>query len=150
MGVFKADEVNAAFDLVCPELKSKYARYPMKYDAWLAPGDTYEGKPAYIAAKAGDEGMKEDYMYCKYGPAGPGYYHMLCKCSSVNLYTRIQNTSAGSCCSVDKQKAEALDTTRLILHYRHRCSRPDDLEGQKQGIDHMVGTKLNPVHGLRL
>jgi hypothetical protein len=151
MGVLSAATVNNAFDLTAPELKSPYARYPMKYERWLGFDEKYDGKPTFIGFEV-DEGFKEDYVYCKCGPQGKGYYHLLTQVSYVNLYSRIMSEGAGAGClwNKDGAKFDAWDTTRLILYSRTRCSRPDDDDAKEQGIDHYVGTKLNPVYGLKL
>jgi hypothetical protein len=63
MGVLSAATVNNAFGLTAPELKSPYARYPMKYERWLGFDEKHDGKPTFIGLEV-DEGFKEDYVYC--------------------------------------------------------------------------------------
>jgi hypothetical protein len=151
MVVQSAETINKAFDLTAPELKSQYARYPMKYARWLGFNEKYDGKPTFIAADT-DQGFKQDYVYCKHAPNGKGYYHLLTKVSHVNLFSRIlsEGAGAGCLCNKDFAKHDSWDTTRLVVYARTRCSRPDDDDAKEQGVDHYVGTKLNPVHGLKV
>lgn len=69
----------------CPELGSKYAQYPLEgYSKWLGFEEEIDGKPGFIAASQ-DGGMKENYVWCKVGMKGKGYYHLLTKVSYTNL-----------------------------------------------------------------
>lgn len=159
MGTFHPDEVNFAFGMFCPELtKSDLAKYPMARDRWLNYAETFDGKPTFIAAETDDQGIiKPDYVWCKAAPKGKGYYHVLTKTVYVNLYTRLMSTGppGGGCCGggggkpSDARAADAWDTARRVIYARSRCSRPDDVAAAEQQIDHMAGTKLNPVHGLK-
>ena len=154
MGAFQADEVNEAFALFCPELKPHYSQYPMEHDRWLNFKEKIDGKPTFVSADT-NEGFKEDYVWCKNGPVGRGYYHVLTKTAYVNLYSRLMMSEGGGaagCGCTPKRKvlgtADQHDTARRIVYARSRCSRPNDFDAQEQQIDHMAGTKLNPVHGL--
>jgi hypothetical protein len=151
MGVLSDATINKAFDLTAPELKSQYARYPMKYAGWLGFNEKHDGKPTFIGADT-DQGFKLDYVYCKHGPNGKGYYHLLTKVSHGNLFSRIVSEGAGAGClfNRDAAKFDAWDTTRRIVYARTRCSRPDDNDAKEQGVDHMAGTKLNPLYGLKV
>jgi hypothetical protein len=154
MTSYNPDKVNLAFAVICPELKSKYAVYPIPstyQGRWLTPSaeEKFEGKPVVLLTDK-EDGIKEDYVYCKATPLGRGYYHMLTKVAYVNLYTRIQNEGSGAfLCFGDKKKADQWDTCRRIVYNRSRASRPDDVQGAKQSIDHMEGSKL-PGYGLKL
>jgi hypothetical protein len=89
-------------------------------------------------------------MFCKRALKGPGYYHILTKVAYVNLYSRLVSTGSGaSCCFGDREINDAWDTTRRIVYNRSRGSVPGDILAAEQAIDHMEGTKLNPVHGLK-
>ena len=82
-------ELNAAMVRIAPELSSVYAEYPMLRQRWLGPHETGpKGEPCFIEAKQ-DEGRKPDYVYCKRGISGPGYYSLLTKIAYVNLYGRV-------------------------------------------------------------
>lgn len=159
MVVQTARQINEAFDLVCPELQSKYGRFPMKFDKWRYDFDgKYEdGKPIYIAAATDQDGVKLDYVFCKNGPLGKGYYHLCTKVAHVNLAGRFMSSTGpgghswcGGGAGSTAAERDAWDTTKRILYARSRCNKPDDDAAKEQGIDHMVGTELNPVHGLKL
>jgi hypothetical protein len=94
--------------------------------------------------------MKHNYVYCKVGLKGQGYYHLLTKVSYVNLYNRIGNSPPSVCCGGSREEVDAWDTTKRIVYNRSRAPRPDDMAGAKASIDSMEGSKLNPVHGLKL
>lgn len=155
MGAFKPDEVNEAFAAVCPgELTSKYCVYPFpkEYRAkWLSPKqDKFDGKPVFIKADKFD-GVKTDYIWCKNGTEGRGYYHVLTKIAWNNLYSRLSSEGDGTCCCMgDSKRADQWDTTRRIVYNRCRSNCPDDDKAAEQAIQHMAGTKLNPVHGLKI
>ena len=141
MTSYDHDEVNLAFAIICPELKSRYAVYPFpaKYgDHWLTPNREaeFQGKPVVLLAKK-EDGMKEDYVYCKAAPLGPGYYHVLTKVAYVNLYTRIQNQGNGKKFFFfgDRKHADQWDTCRRIVYNRCRANRPDDRHAAEAAID---------------
>eukprot|EP00339_Tiarina_fusa_P029193 CAMPEP_0117077502 /NCGR_PEP_ID=MMETSP0472-20121206/54654_1 /TAXON_ID=693140 ORGANISM="Tiarina fusus, Strain LIS" /NCGR_SAMPLE_ID=MMETSP0472 /ASSEMBLY_ACC=CAM_ASM_000603 /LENGTH=123 /DNA_ID=CAMNT_0004803879 /DNA_START=61 /DNA_END=428 /DNA_ORIENTATION=+ len=121
---FQPKKVNAAFADICPELKSKYAVYPIPepYNLkWLAPNSTFEKKPCFIET-AGDQGVIEDYVYCKLGPNGKGYYHVLTKMAYANLYSRLSAEGPGTCCGFgDRKRADKWDTARLVVYNRSRA-----------------------------
>lgn len=145
-----AAKVNKQMAATCPELASKYARYPLEgYSAWLGCDQEIDCKPAFIAALQ-DAGMKENYVWCKVGMKGKGYYHLLTKMSYVNLYNRIENSPPGACCGVggSYEETEAWETTKMYLYNRSRAPRPDDTAGASSAVDHMEGSKLNPLHGI--
>jgi hypothetical protein len=150
MVVLSDATINKAFDLTAPELESEYARYPMKYSRWLGFNEKHDGKPTFIGADT-CQGFKQDYVYCKRGPEGKGYYHLLTQVSHVNLLSRIVSEGAGAgCLNRDAAKFDAWDTTRRIVYARTRCSRPDDEDAKEQGVDQYAGTKLNPLYGLKV
>jgi hypothetical protein len=150
-GAFVPAEVNAAFDLTCPELKSEFARYPIKYSKWYGADDSYGEQPMFVAS-GNDMGMKLDYVFCKRGPKGKGYYHFLTQMSYTNLVTRISaNPPPGMCCCTSASLSlsfDAWDTTKRVLQYRTRLSRPDDSLFGEQGIHHMTQNHINPLHGI--
>jgi hypothetical protein len=148
MGPFKPAEVNAAFAKTCEELTSKYAQYPMQYERWYGSSELIDGMKVFIMAKK-DLGFKEHYVWCKYGPTEAGYYHILTKTAHVNLYSRFDSMAA-SCCGGKIDDFDAFDTTRRITYNRARSNIPNDSKAAEQAIQHMAGTKLNPVHGLKL
>ena len=158
MTFLSPNEVNYAFKLFCPELaKSKWALYPMQHDRWLNFNETSpDGKPVFVASQE-DQGPRDDYIYCKAGSKGKGYYHVLTKVAYVNLYTRLMSQgppNAGCNCAgkpdkADLRTADAWDTARRVVYARSRGSRPDDALAWKQQIDHMEGSKL-PGHGLKV
>lgn len=148
---YDADEVNIAFARVCPELKSRYAVYPFPESSpksWLVPSTegTHNGKPIVILSdkdsgdKKNEPGLKEDYVFCKAGPLGKGYYHVLTKTAYVNLSTRLNAQGSGKfLCFGDSQRADQWDTCRRIVYNRSRANRPDDEHAAAAAIDHMVG-----------
>jgi len=156
MTSFHHDDVNMAFALICPELKSRYAACPIPEQhgaKWLSPSATaeFEGKPIVVLAEK-DDGPKEDHICCKRGPIGAGHCHVLCRTSCVNLYTRLQKEGNGlvlGCLSGDRKHAGQWDTCRHIVCNHSRASRPDDADGAEKAIDHMEGSEL-PGHGLKL
>ena len=146
---YTASQVNKAFDLTCPELKSVYARYPLKEERWLDLNGEIDGKPVFLESSK-DAGLRDNYVFCKRSPKGPGYIHILTKVAYVNLYSRLlsEGAQAGCLCSRDAEKADAWDTTQRVVYNRSRASKPDDILAAEQAVDHMEGTKLNPVHGI--
>jgi hypothetical protein len=144
MTSYDHDEVNMAFAIFCPELKSRYAVYPFPEkcgERWLTSNSTdaeFEGKSVVLLAK--EDGRKEDYVYCKRAPLGPGYYHVLTKVAYVNLYTRLQNQGSGKfLCFGDSKHADQWDTCGRIIYNRSRANRPDDAHAAEAAIDHIVG-----------
>lgn len=150
MGVFKANEVNAAFKEFCPEIDTVHTHYPMKHERWLRFDETFQGEPTFIPCEK-DEGVQKNYVFCKHSPSGPGYVSIMCKVSYVNLYTRLMSEGPpGSCCRPDRAGADRWDTACRVVYGRTRASRPDGVAALEQQVDHMAGTKLNSVHGVRL
>ena len=153
MSAYDADEVNIAFARLCPELKSRYAVYPFPESSpasWLVPskGVTYEGKPVVVLAdtKEKEHPLKEDYVFCKAGPLGEGYYHVLTKTAYVNLSTRLNAQGNGKfLCFGDNQRAEQWDTCRRIVYNRSRANKPDDKHAAEAGVDQMVGALSSKV-----
>lgn len=149
MAPFKSDEVNAGFKQFCPELDNKYTLYPYAHDRWLNFEETIDGKPTFMVGHQ-DNGPLKNYVYCKNGPVGPGWYHVLCKTVYVNLYSRLKNQGPpGSFFRPDPKGADLHDTVCRVLYARSRASKPDDAAASEQQIDHHVGTKLNPLYGLK-
>lgn len=134
---FTAEEVNKAFKRAAPELyESEFATYPIKYDRWLQPNEEFEGKPMFVASET-DQGMETDYVFCKNGTHGKGYYHLLTKTSYVNLCSKLVSTGSGtSCCfGGDATTEDAWDTAKRICYNRSRASKPDDAVGMEQAVD---------------
>ena len=156
MTSFNAAEVNKAFAATCPELKSKYASYPIPQEystRWLALDGKDEDGNRVVILTEHDKGFKEHYVFCKNAPLGKGYYHMLTKCAYVNLYSRLMSEGSGAPClsfsTANRMRADQWETTRRVVYNRSRANRPDDVVGAEQAVDHMEGTKLNPVFGLK-
>mmetsp|Transcript_119 Transcript_119/g.222 ORF Transcript_119/g.222 Transcript_119/m.222 type:complete len:154 (-) Transcript_119:179-640(-) len=148
------EEANAAFAATCPELTSAYARYPIDFKRWLDLDEMMDGEKVFQKSEI-DNGLKENYVWCKNGPRGQGYYHLLTQISYVNLYSRIANSAHGSACCSSKSSAQRIkidqwDITRRIVYNRTRSSRPCDSLAAEAAIDHQVGTAANPLHGLKL
>lgn len=143
-----AAKVNEQLKMTCPELGSVYAQYPLDRDRWLGFDETIDGELVFVASTQ-DNGLKKNYVYCTVGQKGKGYYHLLNKTSYVNLYNREGNSPPGSCCAgASPEEMAAWETTKMYLYNRSRAPRPDDVAGAKASIDHMEGSKLNPVYGI--
>lgn len=165
MGLLDVDQVNRGLEHFVPELAhNKLARYPMtKHPRWLNFTESYQGKPTFIQSGVND-GVKEDYVYCKAAPMGKGYYHVLCKTDYVNLLTKHMSqgppggVNCGGCFGGGNKKddkynagsADDWNTVRLALYARTRSSMPNDLAASEQQIDHYAGTKLNPGQSLKV
>ena len=138
-----AEEVNRMMPKVAPELASRYARYPLREKAWLSPnGKGPKGEPCFV--KESDKGVvKMDYVYCKNGVNGTGYYHLLTKTSYINLYSRVVNSPPGVCgCNVSKEGRKAYeewDVVQRVLHNRQTCSVPDDGKGAAKSLKDAQG-----------
>mmetsp|Transcript_9927 Transcript_9927/g.11885 ORF Transcript_9927/g.11885 Transcript_9927/m.11885 type:complete len:142 (+) Transcript_9927:76-501(+) len=135
---FVAEEVNAAFAAICPELTSKYAIYPIDFEKWLELDDVIDGEKVFQKSD-NDMGLKENYVWCKNGPRGRGYYHLLTKMSYVNLYSRLSSSAPSSCCANQemRKKVDQWDTTRRVVYNRTRPTRPNDELGAESAIDHL-------------
>jgi hypothetical protein len=122
-----AFDINEKMPLVAPELASKYARYPLEGNEWIAPSamitidtpavdtnnssdDNFENNdgpeqiPAFIAKPKDpnfpNTAMKLDYVWGP-GPRGYGYYHLLTKASYTILNNRLrlsQKATVDCCC----------------------------------------------------
>ena len=141
MVVYNTDVVNIAFDVTCPELKgNRIGRYPMKYDRWLQPGEvTDDGKKTFIASPTADQDVKEDYVWCKFGSSGPGYYHLRTRIAYVNLGSRFQRGPPGGFCCFggpDKEFRDHWDTATRVIHNRSNMARPDDIGLSEAGTMH--------------
>ena len=93
-------DINAKMQKRVPELKSKYAAYPMNEVSWLKPpAKAPNGKPLFIKSPQPEKGevkeVKLDYVWGP-GTYGFGYYHMLMKEAYVILSARLQKESAPS------------------------------------------------------
>jgi hypothetical protein len=119
---------------VAAELASPYAHFPMRRQRWLGHSEsTDNGAPIFVP---GEKGMvKPDYVYCKQGPVGAGYYHFLCKIAHVNLYNRVSSEAPGGRCCGDKEARQNYadyEQVKAILYNRSRSSKPDDLQAAKE------------------
>ena len=135
-------ELNRIMSKVVPELDSEYAKYPLKRAQWLNyNGKGPNGESCYLSSQQ-DAGIKKDYVFCKNGPRGPGYYHLLCKVSYVNLYSRIHNSPPVACCAFSaesKQAYEDWDDIKRVVFNRQTSPRPDDAFGAQKAINDARG-----------
>jgi hypothetical protein len=141
-----------------PELDSDYARYPMYHKRWLQPSEKGpKGEPCFL--KCDDPTVvKKDYMYCKRGNFGPGYYSLMTKVAYVNLYTKHNSMQPGTCgiaCNAADRKAiDEHDDVRRLLYARYNSSKPFDTAAVEQAmnVSHAIAiaayTADNP--GLRI
>lgn len=124
----------------------------MDYARWLGYQEKVDGMPTFIPSTT-DEGLKKHYVYCKHGPHGVGYYHLLTKVSHVNLYNRLATEGACGCGCFRRSTTEymdALDTTRRVVYARARVSYPNDTVALEQQIQHIGAEMLYPLNGLKL
>jgi hypothetical protein len=138
-----ADELNESMIKFFPELKSEYARFPMSYERWLNPGEkTPKGDPCFVKSADGSI-FKKDYVWCKYGNFGPGYYHLLTKPAYVNLYNKIDSIQPGTCgiaCnSADRKAMDEHDDVKRLLYGRHMSPRPSDKAAEQRAMDESLG-----------
>ena len=140
------DAVNQMMPKVAPELASSYAKYPLTEKAWLNPaGKGPKGEPCFISGPDTGfyTGVKKDYVFCKNGPKGPGYYHLMIKVSYVNLYTRVRNSPPGVCgCAFsakDREAYEEWDVVQRVLYNRQTSPRPDDQFGAQKSLTDAQG-----------
>ena len=127
---------NDQMKMVCPELASPFAEYPMDREAWLmTDGTGPEGRPAYLQGP--DEGLKEHYVYGqpRNKQLPPGYYHLLTRESYSILYKRVASEApVGCCCFGDTKLVDAYDTTKRICWNRNVASRPNDALAAQEAI----------------
>lgn len=129
-----ADKINAQLQQIVPELKSKYAIYPIAMDRWYNFDEkSPDGKPIFISSEK-DTGLKMDYVYCSRGPQGKGYYHLLTKIAYVNLYNYVGNQAVGCCGSGDKTDADAHAVAKRIIYARSQARRPDDVVAREDAV----------------
>lgn len=129
-----------------PELKSEYARFPMTYTRWYQPGEKGpKGEPCYIKANTPDV-VKKDYVFCKYGASGPGYYSLMTKIAYVNLYSKHDSIQPGTCgcaCSAEDRKAiDEHDDVRRVLYARHLSPRPNDNDAVIRAMKESQGMSI--------
>jgi len=88
-----AKELNSSMVKFHPELSSDYAHYPMNHKRWLQPSEKGpNGEPCYV--KGGDPSLrKKDYVYCKRGAFGPGYYSLMTKVSAYFEHNMMRSTN---------------------------------------------------------
>lgn len=138
-----AAEINQSMVKFLPELDSVYARYPMHHERWYQPSEKGpKGEPCFLAASE-DAGIKKDYVFCKRGVKGAGYYLLMTKVSYVNLYTKLDSLQPGTCgmaCnSADRKAMDEYDDVKRVLYGRHMSPRPDDAAAGKRAMDEAVG-----------
>mmetsp|Transcript_28074 Transcript_28074/g.40653 ORF Transcript_28074/g.40653 Transcript_28074/m.40653 type:complete len:176 (-) Transcript_28074:470-997(-) len=137
-----AKELNASMIKFLPELDSDYARFPMNYEKWCHPKDKGpKGEPCYI--KSEDVGIKKDYVYCKAGTFGPGYYSLMTRISYVNLYSKHDSNAAGfcgcACNAADRKLLDEHDDVKRLLYGRQMSPRPNDTAAEKRAMDESHG-----------
>ena len=138
-----ANELNKSMVKFHPELDSDYARYPMNHKRWYQPGEKGpKGEPCFV--KGGDPSLrKKDYMYCKLGSFGPGYYSLMTKIAYVNLYTKHDSVQPGTCgmaCNAaDRQLLDEHDDVKRLLYGRHMSPKPTDAAAAKRAMDESEG-----------
>ena len=77
-------------------------------------------------------------MYCKNGPKGPGYYHLLIRVSYVNLFNCLASEapSAGSCSGAAAHKELIdYDTVKTIVYKHSVSTKPDDAHARQEVLE---------------
>ncbi len=133
-----------------PELASEYAKCPMNHERWYKPAEKGpKGEPCFI--KGGSpKVLKKDYVYCKFGMYGPGYYSLMTKCAWVNLYTKHMSIEpfCGCACNAKERKLlDEHDTVRRLLYGRHFAPRPTDEASHKRAMDESIGMSIAAFAG---
>ena len=116
-----------------PELDSDYARYPMNHARWYEPMATGpKGEPCFLPFD-GSNAVKQDYVFCKQGPNGAGYYSLMTHYAYVCLYKQIESVapqSAACPCFNSKETRDAVDRhddVKRVMFMRQLCvDKPDD------------------------
>jgi len=132
-----AKEINKALVEFLPELDSEYAQYPMRHERWYDPNEKGpKGEPCFIPHDGSilATPIKKDYVYCKEGRGGKGYYSLMTRTSYVNLLGKVKSVAPqGSCaacpCFASKQLRDALDRyddAKRVIIMRANCAIPDD------------------------
>lgn len=150
MVVYNAEVVNEAFSATCPKLKDNLiGKYPMEYERWLQPNEELlnaedDGKQPttkMFLASSENQGLKRDYVWCKHGPNGKGYYHLRTRIAHVNLSSRFRMGAPGRgglfCClyaGPDKVFLNHWDTTNRVLFARSSMSTPNDIKFSNAGV----------------
>jgi hypothetical protein len=138
-----ADQINARMIKFLPELDSDYAKFPMHHERWYKPTEKMgpKGEPCYIKATPSDfEGniRKKDYVLCKAAPHGPGYYLLMCRVAYINLYTKLDSLTPGTCgcaCSAaDRVLMDEFDDVKKVLHGRQLSPKPDDVTAYESSM----------------
>jgi hypothetical protein len=81
-------ELNRIMVKFYPELDSTYAKFPMNNKRWYQAAEKGpKGEPCFVKGGSPDV-VKKDYVYCKLGSFGPGYYSLMTKTAYTNLYSR--------------------------------------------------------------
>eukprot|EP00534_Pseudo-nitzschia_fraudulenta_P002326 CAMPEP_0201124034 /NCGR_PEP_ID=MMETSP0850-20130426/10128_1 /ASSEMBLY_ACC=CAM_ASM_000622 /TAXON_ID=183588 /ORGANISM="Pseudo-nitzschia fraudulenta, Strain WWA7" /LENGTH=156 /DNA_ID=CAMNT_0047391213 /DNA_START=123 /DNA_END=593 /DNA_ORIENTATION=- len=126
-----------------PELDSDYARFPMHHKRWYQPQEKGpKGEPCFVKAD-NPEVVKRDYVYCKVGAFGTGYYSLMTKVAYVNLYNKIDSLQPGTCgcaCNaMDRKAMDEHDDVKRILYGRHMASTPCDDKAEKRTLAESEG-----------
>ncbi len=129
-----ASEINKTMVEFLPELDSDYATYPMKHERWYEPNEVGpKGEPCFVSHDgASPAPIKRDYVYCPQGPAGSGYYSLMCHNSYVNLHRKLKNLApqAVICpCFASKEVRNALDRyddVKRLVYMRQLPFKPND------------------------
>jgi hypothetical protein len=146
----RAKAINDILAKYIPEFeRSKCAHYPMKYDRWYDPSETApSGDPCFIPKSAAPEKsakkdnkdgstkmpIKENYVFCKSGPLGEGYYSVLCQYTYEYLDERLQTmvpqeqpNCFWSCCRAKSRHAwKEWELCGQVVRNRRYSSVPDD------------------------
>jgi hypothetical protein len=124
-----AVEINKSMIKFLPELDSDYARYPMHHQRWYQPSEKGpKGEDCFM--KEPDQGIRKDYVFCKNGFKGPGYYLLMTKTAYVNLYTKLDSLQPGTCgvaCNgADRKAMDEYDDVKRVIYGRQMSPKPDD------------------------
>ncbi len=136
-------ELNRLMVKFHPELDSVYAKYPMNNKRWYQAAEKGpRGEPCFVKGGSPDV-VKKDYVYCKNGSFGQGYYLLMTKTAYTNLYSKHQSNQPGTCgcaCSAEDRKSmDEHDTVNRLLYGRQLSPRPCDAAAAKRGMDESEG-----------
>jgi hypothetical protein len=153
-----AREINKALVEFLPELDSEYARYPMTHQRWYGPNEKGpKGEPCFIPHDGSKLAtpIKKDYVYCKKGLGGKGYYSLMTRTSYVNLHDKLgsvgpQGSCVGCPCFAGKGVRDALDRyddAKRVIYMRQNCiARPDDKLADDVVMGQATQTAQNMFH----
>mmetsp|Transcript_25100 Transcript_25100/g.37094 ORF Transcript_25100/g.37094 Transcript_25100/m.37094 type:complete len:160 (+) Transcript_25100:122-601(+) len=145
-----AEDMNTKMARIVPELKSVYAKYPMKRNLWLDPrAQANTGEPAFIPhPNNSTTPIKPDYVWGP-GTLGFGYYHLLTRDSYLGLFRRLQNDAPAQCCACSAEASKIYNDhtdVKMIVYNRSVASRPDDVLAKKEAMDIARGVSQGFYH----